>query len=681
MARKEGRFLCQLFVESHTFSDQARRSLRRRLSPTPLMSSMKPTARQPAFAPVPDIDLTASWLVAAAGICSDLSVTPNLQHVAAESAADQSGTFIADIKFQFHPETSVAYTMSPDRGAVEIGDDGVVVGDKAYTAVDVLTAAVWDLKNIALLEPTSSCGDPPAGSQDEWAISVFKVNTNDKCGAECVLYSGRVSSSSLDSFVQKKGRFPCQLYVDSKCSGVPKDTRCNKDDECAAKFPDKPICQTRGCNYCTAGKQGDKCWADSECAQGFQCKDETCKAWDTCTAKGDSIVIAHGANLKETVDWSLNQGANGIEMDIHFDTYTGQPTEFHHGAPCDCTFSEPVKGKNSPNMCELDLPVCKGSTDAGELLYHVAWHDKANQLALLYMDSKTDDFGDTEIFHTGGGSTTPEARMKTGGAALAQLLLDTVFGSTSKFNGVVNFGSPGADSSAYMESAIAAFNRIAPEIVAAGRVVFGYDMDGPSVTNTVLTFGAPTGPAAVETIKKTIGLGTPWRVYNNGVTVGLPFTFENAMLSGAANYAKGVLSTPPGIWTLDSTSSMVDYIRYGVGSIMTNEPKTAISAFFSMGKCLAKSDWRPKKTTSNTAVEWKFDSGSCCLGAISDADFEKGGFDPKWRDDFSDRCRAPKETPRGEYDCTPCSIQGSGTYCKNGQVCERKNLENKCRDV
>jgi len=223
VARKEGRFLCQLFVESHTFSDQARRSLRRRLAPTPLMTNMhmQPTARQLAFAPVPDIepviDLTVGWLVAAAGICSDLSVAPKLQNVSAESDADQPGTFVADIKFQFHPETSVAHTKSPDRGAVEIGDDGVVLGDKAYTAVDVLSAAVWDLKNIALLEPTSSCDDPPAGSQDEWAISVFKVSASDKCGAECVLYSGRVSasSSSLDVSVQKNGRFPCQLYVDS----------------------------------------------------------------------------------------------------------------------------------------------------------------------------------------------------------------------------------------------------------------------------------------------------------------------------------------------------------------------------------------------------------------------------------------------------------------------------------
>ena len=156
VARKEGRFLCQLFVESHTFSDQARRSLRRRLAPTPLMTNMhmQPTARQPAFAPVPDIDLTSSWLVATAGICSDLSVTPTSETVAAESDADQSGTFIADITFKFHPSTSVAYTKSPDHGAVEIGEDGVVVRDKAYSAVEVLSAAAWDLKNIALLEPT-----------------------------------------------------------------------------------------------------------------------------------------------------------------------------------------------------------------------------------------------------------------------------------------------------------------------------------------------------------------------------------------------------------------------------------------------------------------------------------------------------------------------------------------------
>ena len=246
VARKEGSFLCQLFVESHTFPDQARRSLRRRLAPTPLMTNMhmRPTARQPAFAPVPDIDLTASWLVAAAGICSDLSVTPKSEMVAAKSDADQSGTFVADISFKFHPATSVAFAKSPDHGAVEIGDDGIVIREKAYSATDVLSAAVWDLKNIALVEPTSSCDDPPTGSQDEWGVSVFKVTGNDECGESCVRYGGHVSAASSNLVrLEKSGRFPCQLYVDASeasCKGIGED--CGgaygkaHDDECCSKY-------------------------------------------------------------------------------------------------------------------------------------------------------------------------------------------------------------------------------------------------------------------------------------------------------------------------------------------------------------------------------------------------------------------------------------------------------------
>ena len=362
-----------------------------------------------------------------------------------------------------------------------------------------------------------------------------------------------------------------------------------------------------------------------------------------------SIVIAHGVNLKEHVDWSFEQGTNGIEMDIHFNAM-GVPTEFHHGGKCDCTASSDF---SRDNMCRVFTNVCSGRTPAREMLNHIANHASADKLALLYMDTKTDDLKNDQA-------------LTKGGEELAKLLVDTVFSSTSKFKGVVNFGAPKAKSWVYMKSGVNTFKSNAPQILDAGRVIFAYDMDGNG------------GENAVNTIKRTIDLG-PWRGYNNGITAIAPTTFENAMLAGAANYAKGVLSTLPGIWTLDKESSMKKYIAYGVGSIMTNAPKTAIAAFKSMGKCLASSDWRPTKATSDTAVEWKYDSGSCCLGAISDADFKKGGFKEKWRNDFSDRCRAPNVTPSGEKDCTPCS--NSGKFCEADQVCENKNLGNVCRNV
>jgi len=270
VARKEGRFLCQLFVESHTFSDQARRSLRRRLAPTPLMTNMhmQPTARQPAFAPVPDIDLTASWLVATAGICSDLTVTTHAQYVPGASAADQSGTFESDITFKFHPKTSVAFTKSPAHRATDIGD-GIEIQGKEYSQTDVLSSAVWNLKNIALLEPTSLCDDPPAGSQDEWGTTVFKITSSSACGDGidgCVLYNGMVSgtSSNLVGRVEKSGRFPCQMYVDSGCGG------CSGDE---------PYCNTKGINHCTNGKDGARCADTSECAS------------ETCTF---SYPVTHG---------------------------------------------------------------------------------------------------------------------------------------------------------------------------------------------------------------------------------------------------------------------------------------------------------------------------------------------------------------------------------------------------
>jgi hypothetical protein len=55
----------------------------------------------------------------------------------------------------------------------------------------------------------------------------------------------------------------------------------------------------------------------------------------TLGGKSYAYVFAHMVNHKSLVDWALGQGANGVEIDLTFSG--GNPTEFRHGAPCDCT--------------------------------------------------------------------------------------------------------------------------------------------------------------------------------------------------------------------------------------------------------------------------------------------------------------------------------------------------------
>ena len=162
------------------------------------------------------------WLIAAAGMCSSLSVTP---------LAERAGAYsIGNISFDFHPDTSIAFTKAPHHDGVHL-DDGVEIRGEEVGVIDVLSSSVWELKNVALLRPVSSCDDPPEGQQDQYRVSVFKVNGNEPCADEpekCVRYQGKVEARSSDFIdpdeqITMEGRFPCQLYVDAaeaSCKGI-----------------------------------------------------------------------------------------------------------------------------------------------------------------------------------------------------------------------------------------------------------------------------------------------------------------------------------------------------------------------------------------------------------------------------------------------------------------------------
>ena len=192
------------------------RALRRAQAET--VDDINPTARSTTFAPkpppVPDVVDDPAWLIATSGFCSNLNVVMKERDVeASETEGDTAAHFMADIEFNYYPQTAVKFTDFPHHLAKTIEGDAA--------EANALVSSAWDHKNIALLEPTSMCG-MEQGDQ-AWGISVFKVEEHRPCtdgetareGHPCVHYSGYVSAATSNFVNVNEGRFVCQLFVDS----------------------------------------------------------------------------------------------------------------------------------------------------------------------------------------------------------------------------------------------------------------------------------------------------------------------------------------------------------------------------------------------------------------------------------------------------------------------------------
>ena len=163
---------------------------------------------------MPDVVDDPAWLIATSGFCSNLNVVIKERDVGkGETEGDTAAHFIADIAFNYYPQTAVKFTDFPHHLAKTIEGDAA--------EADALVSSAWDHKNIALLEPTSTCS-PEQGDQ-AWGISVFKVEEHRHCtdgetaweGHPCVHYSGYVSAATSNFVNVNEGRFVCQLFVDT----------------------------------------------------------------------------------------------------------------------------------------------------------------------------------------------------------------------------------------------------------------------------------------------------------------------------------------------------------------------------------------------------------------------------------------------------------------------------------
>ena len=192
-----------------------------------------PSSRGLTFAskpvpPVPNVVDDPAWLIATSGFCSNLNVIMKDRDVEASATeGDTAAHFIADISFNYYPQTAVKFTDFPHHLAKTIEGDAA--------EADALISSSWDHKNIALLEPTSSCGTNKETNQ-AWGISVFKVEEHRKCtdgetawdGHPCVHYTGYVSAETSNFVNVNEERFVCQLFVDSTVCTILYSASCGE---------------------------------------------------------------------------------------------------------------------------------------------------------------------------------------------------------------------------------------------------------------------------------------------------------------------------------------------------------------------------------------------------------------------------------------------------------------------
>ena len=245
--------------------------------------------------------------------------------------------------------------------------------------------------------------------------------------------------------------------------------------------------------------------------------------------------IAHMVNNKENVDYSLNAGANGLEMDLTFDD-SGNPAYFYHDWFCDCKCS-------NPEVCRFN--VCENAQAAGEVLGHFMSHKKMGQVAMLYIDSKLD--------------AVPNNLLEQAAANMIKLLEDRVF--SKGYKGIVFIG---AASAVYLTSLASTASQSSHK----DHLFIGYDW----------YTGFKDGLELLADLKY------PNKIASTGMFRCLKWAmgYEDEAIMGRVNKARGVISDMI-IWTLDTTEEYDRYYDYGARGIISNNPTRLVNWAASRG--------------------------------------------------------------------------------------------------
>ncbi|KAI8892528.1 hypothetical protein BC833DRAFT_662313 [Globomyces pollinis-pini] len=251
-----------------------------------------------------------------------------------------------------------------------------------------------------------------------------------------------------------------------------------------------------------------------------------------------NTIFAHMVNHPDVVRWAIDQGANGIEMDLRFDG--SKPSEFRHSGICDCSCIC-ANGDNCPetSVCNKLWKVtgshCNAKSTADEMTKALGSSDLHDKLAVIYIDSKIDE-------------NTP---LRESGENIVKLLNENVF--EKGYKGQVIISGSEVKFADYLKGALSA----AKASKFADQYFYTYDAEGGN-HERVFT-------ALKELDTKNIA-------YATGITICLPGTYETAIKGSISKNAYAGI----GIWTIDKESSMKDYVNFGVTSIMTNRIDNAL---------------------------------------------------------------------------------------------------------
>jgi glycerophosphoryl diester phosphodiesterase len=302
--------------------------------------------------------------------------------------------------------------------------------------------------------------------------------------------------------------------------------------------------------------------------------------------------IGHMANTSKAVDYAVKNGANGVEVDLRFDS-NGNPDQFRHERPCDCTCG--IQG-----ICTVLSGRCLAGTSASELLNHIA---SKSELALIIIDSKVSKSDDLDTF----------------GKKVIKTLDLELFGKGYYGNVIVSIEN--SETLNYLKAASKQAALFSPN---SSRYYFSIDQEDNDVAGTINNLISLQG-------------NTNNRVYGTGISACLPKQYYDAILLGTVNRQNGVVGTVY-TWTIDKSSSMEQYIRKGALGIITNHPSRLNDLIYEKGIKLANPGSQIPTATSNnvirslTSCDCDYHPGGCAIskaappGLACDCSYYKGAW-------------------------------------------------------
>lgn len=258
------------------------------------------------------------------------------------------------------------------------------------------------------------------------------------------------------------------------------------------------------------------------------------------TRANEFYAVAHMTNTLRSVQWAVQQGANGLEMDLQFND-DGTPKEFRHGGFCDCSCATSHPGTDVCAILRVDsLNTCEGSADARAMMAEIV--SVRSKIALVFIDSKVDE-------------SHPVSRQERAGKNVIDMLRNDLFARGYGGKVVVSVGKP--DAYQYIDAAAKRASEL-PDV--RDRIYFAFDQNGKSREDAATTLSLETR------------LSWKNRAYGTGISRCASGNYEPAISTGDLNedrYVHGLTY----LWTIDSESSMDSYLsRVRPRAIITNVP-------------------------------------------------------------------------------------------------------------